>query len=40
MVIEWVEGYKKIVRVVERYPQTAYVGFAQSLQAEWQYISR
>ena len=34
MVVGWVDGVKKLARVVEQYPQTAYAGFTQSLQAE------
>ena len=40
MVVGWVDGVKKLARVAEQYPQTAYTEFIQSLQAEWQYISR
>jgi hypothetical protein len=39
-VVDWVEGVKKLAMVAERYPQSAYAGFTQSLQAEWQYICR
>jgi hypothetical protein len=37
---EWVHGVKELSKVAQRYPQTAYAGFTQSLQSEWQYISR
>ena len=36
----WVEGVKSLARVATRYPQSAYAGFTQSLQSEWQYLSR
>ena len=36
----WVEGVRLLAKVAERYPQSAYAGFTQSLQAEWQYICR
>ncbi len=33
-------GTKKLAKVAVRYPQSAYAGFTQSLQAEWQYLCR
>ncbi len=39
-IVDWVEGVKRLAMVAERYPQSAYAGFTQSLQAEWQYICR
>ena len=33
---EWVSGVRALARIAQRYPQTAYTGFAVSLQAEWQ----
>ena len=36
----WVEGVKSLARVATRYPQSAFAGFTQSLQSEWQYLSR
>ena len=40
MVKKWKSGIKYLSKVVVRYPQTAYDGFTQSLQAEWQYLCR
>ena len=37
---EWVSGVGALARIAKRYPQTAYMGFAVSLQSEWQYICR
>jgi hypothetical protein len=36
----WVEGVKSLARAATRYPQSAFAGFTQSLQSEWQYLSR
>ena len=33
-------GVKSLARVATRYPQSAFAGFTQSLQSEWQYLSR
>jgi hypothetical protein len=35
---KWVAGVEILARIALRFPQTAYVGLALSLQAEWQYI--
>ena len=40
MVEEWVPGIKVLSRIARKYPQSAYHGFATSLQAEWQYLCR
>ncbi|KAL7532612.1 hypothetical protein ACHAXR_004742, partial [Thalassiosira sp. AJA248-18] len=42
MVEKWVEGIEveALAKVAAKYPQTAYAGFTQSLQAEWQYLCR
>jgi hypothetical protein len=40
IVEEWVHGVKVLSRIAVQYPQAAYHGFATSLQAEWQYMSR
>jgi hypothetical protein len=37
---QWVDGVKALSMVARRFPQTAYAGFAKSLQAEWQYVQR
>ncbi len=37
---KWVTGVEILARIALRFPQTAYVGLALSLQAEWQYICR
>ena len=37
---EGVSGVRALARIPKRYPQTAYTGFAVSLQLEWQYICR
>ncbi|KAL7549341.1 hypothetical protein ACHAWF_012611, partial [Thalassiosira exigua] len=37
---EWVKGIEALAKVAVRYPQSAYKGFTDSLQAEWQYLSR
>ena len=36
----WEAGVKILAKVAVRFPQSAYVGLAWSLQAEWQYLSR
>ena len=36
----WTAGVRALARVAKRYPQTAYAGFAWSLQAEWTYLLR
>ena len=38
MVEKWVGGIKALAKVARKYPQSAYFGFSQSLQAEWQYL--
>ena len=38
MVQKWVNGVEKLAKVTQRYPQDAYVGLANCLQAEWQYL--
>ncbi|KAL7523483.1 hypothetical protein ACHAXR_000201, partial [Thalassiosira sp. AJA248-18] len=40
MVEKWVAGIKALSKVAGRYPQSAYVGFTQSLQSEWHYLCR
>jgi len=40
MVEQWVAGVKALAKVAAKYPQSAYVGFTQSLQSEWQYLCR
>ena len=40
MVADWVKGVEALARVARKYPQSAYVGFTQSLQAECQYLCR
>ena len=40
MVDGWVKGVGTLATIARKYPQTACVGFTQSLQAEWQYLSR
>jgi hypothetical protein len=35
---QWVDGVKALSMVARLFPQTAYAGFAKSLQAEWQYV--
>ena len=40
MVEQWVHGVEVLARIAGKYPQAAYHGFATSLQAEWQYMSR
>ena len=36
----WVEGVKALSMVARKYPQSAYYGFVNCLQAEWQYVCR
>eukprot|EP00804_Cyclotella_cryptica_P008690 CCRYP_018533-RD/>CCRYP_018533-RD protein AED:0.12 eAED:0.12 QI:0/-1/0/1/-1/1/1/0/466 len=40
MVQKWVEGVDKLAKVARRYPQAAYAGLVNCLQAEWQYLCR
>ena len=40
MVQKWVEGVDKLAKVARRYPQSAYAGLVNCLQAEWQYLCR
>ena len=40
MVEKWVARSKSLSKVAVKCPQTAYTGFAQSLEAEWQYLCR
>ena len=40
MVAKWVDGVKAIAKVARKYPQSAFFGFSQSLQSEWQYLCR
>ena len=40
MVADWVKGVEAMARVARKYPQSSYVGFTQSLQAECRYICR
>ena len=40
MVVKWVAAIVALAKVAGKYPQTAFAGFSQSLQAEWQYICR
>jgi hypothetical protein len=37
---QWIEGVHRLAAAARRYPQTAYAGLSQSLQAEWQYLQR
>ncbi|KAI2506100.1 hypothetical protein MHU86_8331 [Fragilaria crotonensis] len=37
---QWIEGVHSLAAAARRYPQTAYAGLSQSLQAEWQYLQR
>ncbi|KAI2506102.1 hypothetical protein MHU86_8333 [Fragilaria crotonensis] len=37
---QWIEGVHCLAAAARRYPQTAYAGLSQSLQAEWQYLQR
>ena len=38
MLEKWVATVKTLAKVATRYPQSAYAGFTQSLQSEWQYL--
>ena len=40
MVGKWVASIEALARVARKYPQSAYAGYSQSLQAEMQYICR
>ncbi len=40
MVQKWVASIEKLARVAGRYPQSAYAGLVNCLQAEWQYLCR
>ena len=40
MVSKWVGGVEKLAKVAQRYPQAAYAGLVNCLQAEWQYLCR
>ena len=40
MVQKWVAGVDKLAKVARRYPQAAYAGLVNCLQAEWQYLCR
>jgi hypothetical protein len=40
MVEGWVFGVQLLAKASKKYPQSAYAGFTQSLQAEWQYLCR
>lgn len=40
MVAEWVKGIEELAKVARKYPQSAYVGLTQCLQAQWQYVCR
>lgn len=41
MVVKWwVESTKALYKVAAKCPHLVYAGFAQSLQPEWQYLSR
>ena len=40
MVAQWVDAVGMIAKIAGKYPQSAYHGFATSLQAEWQYLCR
>ncbi len=37
---KWVARVEILACIASRFPQTAYVGLASSLQAKWQYICR
>ena len=39
-VAEWVDGILALSKVAGKYPQSAFAGFTQSLQSEWQYMCR
>ena len=38
MIQKWIAGVKKLARVAKRYPQSAYAGMVNYLQAKWQYL--
>ena len=38
MVEKWVRGVESLAMVACKYPQSAFFGFTQSLQAKWQYL--
>eukprot|EP00804_Cyclotella_cryptica_P015834 CCRYP_006342-RC/>CCRYP_006342-RC protein AED:0.25 eAED:0.25 QI:0/-1/0/1/-1/1/1/0/270 len=40
MVQKWVSGVERLAKVAMRYPQSAYAGLVNCLQAEWQYLCR
>jgi len=40
MVDKWAAAVVTLSTVAERYPQTAYAGFAFFMQNEWQYVQR
>ena len=40
MVTKWVGGVERLAKVAQRYPQAAYAGLVNCLQAEWQYLCR
>ena len=40
MVKQWVAGVEKLAQVATEFPQSAYFGLTQCLQAEWQYVCR
>ena len=40
MVQKWVGGVERLAKVALRYPQSAYAGLVNCLQAEWQYLCR
>ena len=40
MVWKWVNGVEKLAKVAQKYPQAAYEGLVNCLQAEWQYLCR
>ena len=40
MVKEWVAGVERLAAVATKFPQSAYFGLTQCLQAEWQYLCR
>ena len=40
MIAQWVDAVGVLSRIAGKYPQSAYPGFATSLQAEWQYLCR
>ena len=38
MVAQWVDAVDVLAKIARKYSQSAYHGFALSLQAEWQYL--